>query len=89
MIICYKHFRASDFKGPIDTENSASCHFPRLNTSAVPSLHLPGLDLEAVTHIVSELQPDLDPKCEPFVESNLSNNPIIVVHTKVHSVVVP
>ena len=36
--ICWKHFKNSDFKSEIDLENLESCHFPRLHSSAVPSV---------------------------------------------------
>ena len=43
--VCWKHFQKSDFKSEIDYENLSTCHFPRLHTSAVPTLLLPGFSL--------------------------------------------
>ena len=77
--ICWKHFQKSDFKDEIDYENLSTCHFPRLHTSTVPSLLLPGSENEP-----EPLLPDLPSSDEvtlvEAIESSVSNNPITVVN---------
>ena len=71
--VCWKHFQKSDFKGEIDYENLSTCHFPRINTSTVPSLLLPGSENEPETVL-----PDI--RLDEAIETSVSNNPITVVN---------
>ena len=82
--ICWKHFQKSDFKSDIDYENLSTCHFPRIHTSTVPSLLLPGSENEP-----ESLLPDLsnsdevsrdEVSLDEAIESSVSNNPITVVN---------
>ena len=82
--ICWKHFQKSDFKSDIDYENLSTCHFPRIHTSTVPSLLLPGSENEP-----ESLLPDLsnsdkvildEVSLDEVIESSVSNNPITVVN---------
>ena len=73
LLVCYKHFKQSDFKSDIDYENIGTCHFPCLNIGAVPSLHLSNSELE------QESVPDLNTECDIETKPHLSNNPITVV----------
>ena len=88
--ICWKHFQKSDFKDDIDYENLSTCHFPRIHTSTVPSLLLPGSETEPEPE---SLLPDLSNSDEvtldEVIESSVSNNPITVVnkYLRVQSVI--
>ena len=79
--ICWKHFQKSDFKDDIDYENLSTCHFPRIHTSTVPSLLLPGSETETEPE---SLLPDLSNSDEvtldEVIETSVSNNPITVVN---------
>ena len=79
--ICWKHFQKSDFKDDIDYENLSTCHFPRIHTSTVPSLLLPGSETEPEPE---SLLPDLsnsdEVSLDEVIESSVSNNPITVVN---------
>ena len=90
-IICWKHFQKSDFKDDIDYENLSTCHFPRIHTSTVPSLLLPGSEIEPETVLpdLSDL-PNCDVRLDEAIESSVSNNPISVVnkYLRVQSVIV-
>ena len=88
--ICWKHFQKSDFKSDIDYENLSTCHFPRIHTTTVPSLLLPGSENEPeiVLPDLPEL-PNCDVTLNEVIESSVSNNPITVVnkYLRVQSVI--
>ena len=92
-LVCWKHFQKNDFKSDIDYENLSTCHFPRIHTSTVPSLLLPGSENEP-----ESLLPDLsnsdevsldEVSLDEVIESSVSNNPITVVnkYLRVQSVI--
>ena len=76
--ICWKHFQKNDFKSDIDYENLSTCHFPRIHTTTVPSLLLPGSENEP--EIVLPDLPSDDFRLDEVIESRNSNNPITVVN---------
>ena len=88
--VCWKHFEKSDFKGDIDYENLSTCHFPRIHTTTVPSLLLPGSENEPET-VLPELPdlPNCDVTLDEVIDSSVSNNPITVVnkYLRVQSVI--
>ena len=71
--VCWKHFQKSDFKSDID---ESACHFPRIHTSTVPTLLLPGSENEQEP----EPEPVLPDLPDPVTESSASNDPITVVY---------
>lgn len=67
--VCWKHFKNSDFKSEIDFENITTCHFPRLNSGAIPSLF----------DLVQENEPE-NILPSPIIDSITTNNPTTVVN---------
>ena len=90
--VCWKHFKKSDFKSDIDYENLSTCHFPRIHTTTVPSLLLPGSENEPETVLpaLTDLPNCDEVRLDEVIESKTSNNPITVVnkYLRVQSVIV-
>lgn len=94
--VCWKHFQKNDFKSDIDYENLSTCHFPRIHTTTVPSLFLPGSENEPESLLPEpeSLLPDLsnsdEVSLDEVIEASVSNNPVTVVnkYLRVQSVIV-